>query len=143
MWQPLTITWAWGLPLLATLVHGARRGIPRLLQWEAGLALLPGAQWAGCSLVSSRQENSKALEQLLRAVLQQVVMSLLVCCLDKLWGTLGQVAQAMRCSGLQPLERARLCWAASKDLDAATTILPLLPPSSLLASASLDLTWPP
>lgn len=31
LWQPLIITWAGGLQLLAILVHGARRGIPRLL----------------------------------------------------------------------------------------------------------------
>lgn len=128
VWQPLTIAWARGLQLLTTLVHGARRGIQRLLQREAGLdlLLLPVAQWACCSLVSPRQENGKALEQMLRAVLQQVAVSLLVCCLDKLQGPLGRGAQAMRCSGLLPLERARLCWAASEDLDAVTSILPAL-----------------
>lgn len=61
---------------------------------------------------------------LLRAVLQQVAVSLLVRCLDKLWVAMGWVARAKPGSGLQPLEWARLCREASKDLDAITTVLP-------------------
>ncbi|KAF6119561.1 hypothetical protein HJG60_010047 [Phyllostomus discolor] len=124
LWQPLIIAWAWGLQWLATLVHGTRLGILRLLQWEAGLVLLSVAQWAYYGLASFRHENSKALEKMLWAVLQQVTVSLLVRCLDKLWMALGWVAQATRCSGLQPLGWARLSGATSKDLDAVTAILP-------------------
>ncbi|KAF5928110.1 hypothetical protein HPG69_017650 [Diceros bicornis minor] len=127
LWQPLTIARSRGLQLLSTLVHRARRCVPRLLRhvrWEASLALLSVAPWAYSSLVDFHHENSKALELLLRAVLQQVAVSLLVRCLDELWVAVGQVARAMRGSGLQPLEWARLCQAAPKDLDAVTAVLP-------------------
>ncbi|XP_039718953.1 uncharacterized protein LOC120602800 [Pteropus medius] len=122
--QPLTIAWAWGLQTLVTLIHRAHCGILWLLRWKGGLALLSVAQWAYYSLVNFRHENSKALELLLRAVLQQVAVSLLVRCLERLLVAMGQVARVMQHSGLRPLEWARPCGAASKDLDAVTAILP-------------------
>lgn len=94
LWQPLIIARTWGLQRLATLIHRTRCGILRLLRWEAGLVLLSVAQWAYYGLASFRYENSKALKKLLWAVLQQVTVSLLVRCLDKLWVALGWVAQA-------------------------------------------------
>lgn len=122
--QPLTIARAWGLQTLTALIRRAHRGILWLLRWKGGLALLSVAQWAYYSLVNFRHENSKALELLLRAVLQQLAVSLLVRCLERLLVAVGQVAWAMQHSGLRPLEWARPCWAASKDLDAVTAILP-------------------
>lgn len=122
--QPLTIVRAWGLQTLATLIRRAHHGILWLLRWKGSLALLSVAQWAYYSLVNFRHENSRALELLLRAVLQQVAVSLLVRYLEKLLVAMGQVAQAMQHSGLRPLEWARSCWAAPKDLDAVTAILP-------------------
>lgn len=127
LWQPLTVAQSWGLQLLATLIHRAPCCVLRLLRhlrWEAGLALLSVAQWAYYGLADFHQENSKVLGLLLRAVLQQVAVSLLVRCLDKLWVAMGWVARAKPGSGLQPLEWARLCREASKDLDAITTVLP-------------------
>ena len=53
------------------------------------------AQRASYSPASLHQENDKALEPPLRAVLPQVAMSLLVCCLDRLWVALGRVGRAM------------------------------------------------
>ena len=88
-------------------------------------ALLSVAQWAYYSLVDSHHENCKALELLLRAVLQQVAVSLLLRCQDRLWVIVGQVAQAPQGSGLQSLGWAGLCGAPSKDLDAVTTVLPV------------------
>ncbi|XP_023584685.1 synaptogyrin-1 [Trichechus manatus latirostris] len=86
---------------------------------QAGLALLSTAQWAYRSLADFHHEKSKAVKLLLRAVLQQVVVSLLACCLDRLQVAMGQVARAMQCSGLQPLE-----WTTSEDLNAVTAVLP-------------------
>ncbi|KAB1269576.1 hypothetical protein Cadr_000017457 [Camelus dromedarius] len=102
--QLLTVARGWGLQLLTTLIHGACRCI--------------------LFLVDFHRENSKALELLLGTVLQQVAASLLVRCLDRLWVAMRQVTRAMRGSGLQSLGKAGLCPAASKDLDAVTTILP-------------------
>lgn len=127
LWQLLTIVRGWGLQLLATLIHGACRCILWLqqrVQWEAHLALLSMAQWAYYSLADFHHQNSKALELLLRAMLQQVAVSLLLHCLNRLWAAVEQVARAMWGSGLQSLGWARLCRAASKDLDVVTTTLP-------------------
>lgn len=124
LWQPRTITWGWGLRQLTTLMHGAHYCILQHLKWEASLVLLSMAQRASYSLANFHHENSKAVELLLRAILQQVAVPLLLCCLDRLWVAMRWAAWAMQGSGLQPLEWAKLCWADSKDLDAVTTILP-------------------
>lgn len=105
--QPLTITWPWGLQLLAILIRGAWHSfLPLLwcLWWEALLTLLPVVQWAYYSLVNTPHKNSKALELLLWAVLQQLAVSLQVHCLHRVWLAVGQVAWARSGSGLRPLE---------------------------------------
>lgn len=103
MRQPLTMVWAWGLQLLATLICGACHSFLwalRCLWWEALLTLLPVVQGAYYSLVNTPHKNSKALELLLRAVLQQLAASLLVHCLDRGWLAVEQVAWARWGSGL-------------------------------------------
>lgn len=93
LWQPLTIAWGSGPRQLTTVMHGAHHCIlqqRRPLKWEASLVLLSMAQWACYSLTSFRHENSKAVELLLRAVLQQVAASLLL-----RWPTTPAVGQAV------------------------------------------------
>lgn len=82
------------------------------------------AHWAYNSLLEFHQENSRVSELLLGAVAQQVAVSMLARYLDRLWVAMRWVAQALQGSSLRLLEWARLCCAASKDLDAVTTILP-------------------
>lgn len=95
--------------------------------------MLTVAQQARYSLVRFPHKNSKALELLLRAVLQQVAVSLLVRCLDRVLG--GHGAGALNpwsgpgYAGQPPKTWMRLP-------------LSFQPPLFLLASASLHLSLP-
>ncbi|VTJ57229.1 Hypothetical predicted protein [Marmota monax] len=127
LWRRLTIARIWSLRLLSRLIRRTCQGtlhLLRHLQWEASLTLFSMAQWAFYSLVDSQHESNKALELLLRVVLQPVVMALLARCQDRLWAAAVWVARAVRGGGLKLLGPSRLCWAGSKDLDAVTTSLP-------------------
>lgn len=130
LWQLLTIAWGPGLRQFATLMHRACHCMLRLL-WhfkrDSSLVLLPVTQWAYYSLASFHGENNKALGLPLRAVLQQVAVSLLVRGLDRLWVAVGWVGRAMRGRAPRPPEWARLRGADSKDLDAVTAIRPATP----------------
>ncbi|XP_051824603.1 uncharacterized protein LOC127542815 [Antechinus flavipes] len=85
LWETLCVGRTWSLGIVCSLLNSAQRSTLRLLsnlRYELDMAVSNAIQWTYCSLAIAHQIAYKVI---LKAIIYQLISTLLVNCLDRLW----------------------------------------------------------